>query len=149
MESGGDKRATIYRLQLTQAPFVRNATSSYRTSIEYAKTAHDQNQNLRRALRYVASRRFVSRRCGLHSAFNGEHVAVTALRSLQTYAGPYIDFKSEQCGSNDSQAQASRVVEHPARFNFTINRPALYDDFSCLRRFRLSSSAVSNIYITE
>lgn len=64
-------------------------------------------------------------------------------------SGPYIDFKLEQCGSNDSQAQASRVVEHPARFNFTINRPALYDDFSCLRRLRLSSSAVSNIYIIE
>lgn len=71
------------------------------------------------------------RRCGLHSACNGEYVV---LQLLQTNAGPYIDFKSGQCGSNDSQAQDSRVAEHPVLVQ-------LYDQpFLPLRRLFMSAT---------
>lgn len=67
----------------------------------------------------------------LRSACNGEYVV---LQLLQTYAGPYIDFKSGQCGSNDSQAQDSRVAEHPALVQL-YERP-----FLPLRRLFMSAT---------
>lgn len=102
------------------------------------KRARDPIENLRSDRRWGAA------------VSNGKRVAPFEGNGCRRSCGyrkpPCIDFKHGQCRLNDSQAQASRVTEHPARFDFTTGRTALYDDFSYPRRLRLSSSTITNIY---